>query len=30
VADDIIDQITNMGGFMQGDTKEQLQKDYKD
>ncbi len=30
MADEIIDQITNMGGFMQGDTKEQLQKDYKD
>jgi hypothetical protein len=26
----LIDQITGMGGFMEGDTKEQLQKDYKD
>jgi hypothetical protein len=28
--DSLVNQITNMGGFMQGDTKEQLQKDYKD
>jgi len=28
--EDLIDRITGMGGFMEGDTKEQLQKDYKD